>query len=950
MFARTSTMTVVLAAFASVVSVPSAYAGFGIEPGSFKTAAVERDGTIDTRAGSHPYEYMVSFAFNRNAKGEPEGEVRDVVVDLPAGFVGDPGAVPRCSRQQFEGTFTSCPGDTQVGVIGASIRGLGSIQAPVYNLVPPPGVVLRLGSSAAGFNAIEDASVRTGAGYGVAVAANNVPVEGIEGITQTIWDVPSDPSHDPERICIGTKGEHIHGCASDVAPKPFLTLPGSCTGPLATILNVDSTEEPGVVHSEEALSLEAGANPVGLFGCEHLPFEPTIQARPETSATSSPTGLRFDLHIPQNTEPEGLATADLKEAVVTLPEGMTINPSAGNGLQACAPAQIALSSPEPAGCPEASKIGTVEVETPLLEHPLHGAVYLATQEDNPFHSLIAIYIAVNDPITGVVVKLAGHVEANPETGQLTTSFKENPQLPFEDFKLHFFGGPRAALATPPTCGTKTVTTNLTPWSNPEAPSKTPSDSFDIDQDCAAPGFDPSFTAGTTNPQAAAYSPLVLTFSRNDGEQFFQGLEQTLPPGLLATIKNVPLCGEEQANAGTCPQASQIGETSAAVGEGEPLWVGGGKVYLTGPYAGAPFGLSIAVPAIAGPFNLDENGKPIVIRAGIYINPHTTQATIKTTTPIPHIIKGIPLYIHTITANINRPGFVFNPTNCTPTQITGTLTTTINPTTGIPISSPFQAANCAALPFKPTFTTSTQAKTNKTNGASLTVSVAEKPGEANIGKVDLQLPLILPARLTTLQKACTEKQFEANPAGCPEGSNIGTATAITPVLNVPLTGPAYLVSHGGAAFPDVEFVLQGEGVTVDLDGKTDIKKGITYSKFETVPDAPISSFQTNLPEGPHSALTTNGDLCAPTKTVTVPKRVTVHRHGKVEHITKTAKKTVPEPLVLPTALTAQNGAVITQNTKIAVTGCPKPRSRAKTDRVVRTQRGRKQSLRSLGGAG
>ena len=894
-------------------------------PGSFTTVAINRDGTIDTQAGSRPYAYTVRFAINKNGEGEPEGDVRDVVFDPPPGLVGNPLAVPRCSRQDFEGQEANCPGDTQIGVVHAEVD-KQNVELAVYNMEPPPGVLARFGFSAISLSGIQDASIRTGAGYGVSVAAHNIPVPKIKSVSETIWGVPADPAHDPERTCIvESNGEksHVKNCASSVTPRPFLTLPGSCTGPLAAMVSIDSAQNPGVFLGQEALSFDPGDNPVGLFGCERLPFDPSITARPETSATSSPTGLHFQLHIPQSEEPEELATADAKSVHVTFPNGMTLNPAQAAGLQACAPSQIALSSSAPAQCPAASKLGTVEVDTPAVDHPLHGAVYIASQEDNPFDSLLAIYIAVYDPITGVVVKLAGEVQSDeaegPEEGRLRTTFTNNPQLPFEDFKLNFFGGSRAALVTPPTCGTKTVTSEMTPWSEPDEPDATPSDGFTIDQGCGPAGFNPTLVAGTLNPQAAGSSTFTTTFSRNDGEQYFQGLEVTLPPGLLATIKGVPLCPEAQANAGTCDAASQIGEASAAVGVGEPLWVGGGKVYLTGPYAGGPFGLSIVVPAIAGPFNLGNQ----IVRAGIYIDPRTAQATIRTTTPIPHVIKGIPLYIRAIQANINRPGFVFNPTNCSQSQITAGLSSTIGGHASA--SSPFQAANCASLSFKPSFTVSTQGKTSKAAGASLTVHVAEKPGEANIRKVALQLPLILPARLTTLQKACTAAQFEANPAGCPEGSNIGFATAVTPVLGVPLTGPAYLVSHGGAAFPDVEFVLQGEGVQVVLDGKTDIKKGITYSRFETVPDAPISSFETVLPEGPHSALAANGNLCAPTKIVKVRKRVTIRSHGHTKHVTKILKKLVPQPLTIPTTLAGQNGATVSQNTKVTVTGCPKAKT-------------------------
>jgi hypothetical protein len=946
----------------SGVVATDALASFGIVPASVKTTAIERDGTIDTMAGSHPYGYTVSFAFNSNAKGLAEGNVRDIEVDLPLGLVGNPRALPRCSRQDFDtGHETNCPGNTQVGILEANVQGI-PINAPVFNLVPPSGVPARLGVQLLGLPAVQDASVRTGAGYGVAVSANNIPVPEVGSVSETIWGVPYDKGHDPERRCINQKGEKVFGCSlSEVVSRPFLSLPTSCTGPLGTTLRADSTETPGLFPanalSETGLSRDNGNNPVGLFGCERLSFEPTFTASPVTvggtPSTETPSGLNVDLHIPQPESPEGRSEANLKEAVVTLPAGMTVSPSAANGLSACPLLRgreaakearernkeevgVNLETGQPANCPDASKLGTVEIETPVLEHVVKGSVFVAQQGNlagngtNPFGSLLALYVVAEGE--GVVVKLPGEITVG-ENGQLTTRFGKDPiageeslpQLPFSDLRMSFFGGARAPLITPSACGTYTTTAQLTPYGNDPGVGSVSSpvqssSSFTISQGCAQ-GFNPSFTSGTTNNQAGAYSPQVVTFSRHDGEQRLAGIQVTEPPGLLATLKNATQCPEPQAAQGECAPESLIGETTVAAGPGEdPYWVKGGKVYLTGPYKNAPFGLSIAVPAIAGPFNLGTNGKPVIVRARIDVDPHTAQAIV-TSDPLPTILQNIPLDVRTVNVTINRPGFIFNPTNCSPQATTATITSTTEAKTTP--ASPFEAANCASLPFKPSFTVSTQGKTSKANGASLTVNVAEKPGEANIHKVALQLPLILPARLTTLQKACTEAQFNTNPAGCPEASNIGTATAITPVLSTPLTGPAYLVSHGGAAFPDVEFVLQGEnGVQITLDGKTDIKKGITYSRFETVPDAPITSFQTILPQGPHSALAANGNLCTTTKTVTVRKRVTVRVHGHVKHVTKTFKHTVAAPLQIPTILTGQNGAVVTQNTKITVTGCTK----------------------------
>jgi hypothetical protein len=663
--------------------------------------------------------------------------------------------------------------------------------------------------------------------------------------------------------------------------------------------------------------VRASSEMPGMLGCGKLQFTPTIEIQPEATSADSPTGLHVDLHVPQNANPAGLAEADLRGATVTLPAGLTIDPSGANGLEACSPTQIELSGPEPARCPDASKIGSVEVHTPLLDHALKGAVYVAQQGNagagqgsNPFGSLLAIYIAVDDPQSGVVVKLAGRVTLDPYTGQLTTTFEKNPQLPFEDLKLELFGGARAALATPQTCGMATTTSLLEPWSHQSSPSEAegtatamPSSSFEV-TGCANPmPFGPSFTAGTITPLGGRFSPFTLTFSRHDGEQDLSGITVETPPGLLGMLSRVQLCPEPQASSGGCGPQSLIGHTRAAVGSGSrPLWVSG-SVFLTGAYKGAPFGLSIVVPAVAGPFNLGN----VVVRAAIQVDRHTSALSV-TSDPLPQIIDGIPLRTRAVDVAIDRPNFIFNPTNCSRQQITGTMTGALpdgSPGSTVPLSVPFAVANCSSMPFKPKFTVLTHANPTKANGAYLHVKVTSGPGQANIGKVKVDLPKQLPSRLTTLQQACPDATFNANPASCPAGSVVGSATAVTPVLKNPLTGPAYLVSHASAAFPDLVIILQGEGITLDLVGNTDIKKGITISTFNSVPDAPISTFDLMLPEGPHSALAAYGNLCK-------------------------------SKLNMPTAITGQNGAVIKQTTRIAVAGCPKHRKarRAKTHRQGR----------------
>ena len=383
-----------------------------------------------------------------------------------------------------------------------------------------------------------------------------------------------------------------------------------------------------------------------------------------------------------------------------------------------------------------------------------------------------------------------------------------------------------------------------------------------------------------------------------------------PAGFSGLLSGVKLCGEEQANAGTCGAESEIGETIVSVGLGnDPFNVTGGKVYITGPYHGAPFGLSIVNPAKAGPFDLQE-GRPVVVRAKIEVDPHTAALTVTTDPPgsphaIPTMIDGIPLQIKHVNVNVNRPDFTFNPTNCEKTEITGTIESSEGASS--PVSDPFQVTNCAVLKFAPKFAVSTSAKTSRTDGASLHVGLAypDGPGQANIKQVKVELPKQLPSRLTTLQKACTAAQFDANPAGCPAASLIGHAKAITPLIPVALEGPAYFVSNGGEAFPNLIVVLQGYGVTIDFVGDTFISKaGITSSTFKTVPDAPVGSFELTLPEGPYSALTTDGNLC-------------------------TSK------LSMPTEFIAQNGLVLHQSTKIAVTGCAK--TKAKTKALTRAQK-------------
>jgi hypothetical protein len=941
----------------------------------------EPNGSAATGADSHPYEYTTEAAVNvvpaQPGAGLPflpaGGDLKDIEVALPPGLIGNPTVSETCTPQQFN-TITgvlsptlvvgvdinACPEGSAVGLVTVEqFEGSGSgLREALYNLRPPKGMPAQFGFQVLGLPVYIDTKLRSDGDYGVTTFVPDTPqAKRVTAFRAAIWGVPADARHDVQRGSCALLGGSCP--ASPTLTRPFLRLPSSCQDPLETTMTFDTWLHPGAF-------LQASSGEPAPLGCSQPDFSPTLQAKPTTGVADSPTGLHVDLHLPQKQHEDsaGLGEADLRDTSVTLPEGLLVNPASADGLAGCSEAQVGYQgikegrqtfSAEPAGCPDASKIGTVEVDTPLLDHPLPGSVYLASPFENPFASLLGIYIAVYDPQTGVVVKLAGHVEPNPVTGQLTTTVTASPQVPFEDFKLDFFEGPRASLRTPATCGAHTATTSLTPWTSPEGATATPSDSFQITSapgGGACPGTpaaqpnSPAFQAGTTTPTAGAYSPLVVRLNREDGSQNFSQLSVTLPPGATGKLAGIPQCSEAQIAAAqardhpgegaaeqaspSCPASSTIGTVTVGAGAGPDPFFVTGHAYLAGPYKGAPFSGVFVTPAIAGPFDLGV----VVVRAGLYVDPSTAQVTTKSD-PLPSILQGIPLDIRSLTVDVDRPEFTLNPTNCAALSATGQETSTLGAVASL--SAPFRAGGCARLQFKPSFSASTQGNgsLNHNTGASLTVKVASRqgpssaaatPSEANIAKVDVSLPLALPSRLTTLQKACTEGQFAANPAGCPSASNVGTAVAYTPLLAGPLVGPAYLVSHGGAAFPDLEIILQGEGVTVDLVGHTQIKKGITYSRFDTVPDAPISSFELKLPEGPFSVLAATTNLCAPTKTVTVSKRVTRRVRGRVRHETVKVSKAVPEPLLMPTTMTAQNGAVLKQETKIAVTGCAKAKAK------------------------
>jgi hypothetical protein len=906
---------------------------FGVE--DYEMAPEEEGGAPDTQAGSHMFQLNTTLTLNQTAEGNPAALAKDLSFKLPPGLIGNPTPFPQCTLSQFDtidprgGQFGQnfCPPQTAVGVALITINGQTAglspgpytFTVPVFNVEPSFGEPARFGFSLPRAPVVLDASVRTGGDYGVTVKVSNITQTAAFLKNEVIfWGVPGDPRHDSQRgwNCIqDARGLHRPCPVSEGShpPPPLLTMPTSCSGTaLSTSVEADSWAQVG-----DFSSFPPSEPMPTMDGCNRLPFTPSISVAPDGQAGSTPTGLSVDVHVPQglSLNPTGLSEANVKDTTVALPAGVALNPAAADGLLACSEAQVALGSDSASSCPEASKVGTVEIDSPLLPEPIVGTAYLAAQNANPFGSLVALYVVAEDPKAGVLIKVAGEVKPDPVTGQLISTFRDTPQLPFEDFKLHFFGGDRSPLGTPAQCGSYTTVASIDPWSGNAAAES--SSEFQIlsgpnGSPCANPLlFNPLLTAGTTSIQAGGFSPFAMTVTREDGQQDLKGIELHMPSGLSGLLTGLTLCGEAEANTGTCGSGSLIGETTVSVGlGGDPYSVRGGKVYITGPYEGAPFGLSIVVPAKAGPYDLGV----VVVRGKIEVDPITSALTVTTDTSgpyaIPHILDGIPLQIKHVNFTTTRPGFTFNPTNCNPQQVTGSMTSTQGVSKAVAV--PFQVTNCAVLGFKPAFQVSTNGKTSRATGASLHVKLtypkAAFGSQANIKTVKVDLPKQLPSQLKTLQHACPIQTFEANPASCPVESRIGTAKAVTPLVPVPLTGPVYFVSHAGLKFPELVIVLSGYGVTVDLHAETFISKaGITSSTFRTIPDVPVGTFELTLPQGKYPALAApDNHLCQ-------------------------------DKLVMPTAFTAQNGAVIKQNTPIIATGCAKQKAKMAKSKAKKGKR-------------
>jgi hypothetical protein len=901
----------------SAFSAPAASAEFGLLPGSegFSAAPSAEGGSADRQAGSHPQDLRTDINFNLGAElpGEPgvpvtDGDLKDLELELPPGLFENPAAVAQCSQAKFhtprgvtpfEASLSgeSCPDKSQIGTVelrssygGGEARTFG-----VFNLDPPPGAPSELGFNAYGAPVVFIPVVRQADGeYGITLVARNVPqVVDIYGLSLDIWGTPWAIAHNSQRGNCLNEAEPGFGWAKCSVGPPkvnpaiaYLTLPTYCGGSLPFGLRATSWQEP-------ANAISRSFDAPGLEECEGLRFEPVASGVVTNPRASSPSGFDFKLNV--NNEgfllPQFRAPSPVKKAIVTLPEGMTINPSVGAGLSACYPAQYqaeSVSSPAGQGCPNGSKIGEFTVHTPLFEEAIEGSLFLAAPYENPFGSLIAVYLIAKAPQRGILVKVAGKLEGDVTSGTLTASFDNLPQLPYTDLRVHFREGQRSPLATPGVCGSFSTLMDLTPWNSSKAlhsasPFAVGSGSEGGPCPAGTPGFQPEAKGGTLNSNAGSYTPFYLHLTRKDTEQEITSYSAVLPPGLTGKIAGIPYCPEAdiaaaKQNSGfaetehpSCPAASEIGHTIAGYGLGPVLTYAPGKLYLAGPFHGSTFSVVAIDSATVGPFDLGV----VIVRSAIKVDPQTAQVSIDSqgSDPIPHIIDGIPIHLRDIRVYISKPGLTLNPTSCEPSTLasvmkgSGALFGDPSDDQSAQATAPFQAFNCGALEFKPRISLRLRGGTKRGDYPALRVEVKPRKGDANIAQAQVALPPSEFLAQNHIDTICTKAQFARE--ACPGGSVYGHARAFTPLLDKPLEGNVYLRSSTGL-LPDMVIALREreKGISIDLIGKIDSFHGGLRGTFNVIPDAPVTKFVMKLRGGKHGPIQNSEDVCSATGKATL----------------------------------------------------------------------------------
>lgn len=836
--------------------------------------------TSSTQAGGHP-DVTLQMEFEEGDFLDGTTDPRRIATHMPTGLIGNPHAIPTCSLLAF--SQGECPPASQVGVAAVSAFIFNKTTAPIYNMEPKPGQagLLAFFVQGSGTQQYIEISARTDSDYGLDTISSTIfHLFSLNDLYVELWGVPADHKHDFLRFKPPvTKDCKLTGCAATiagteagVAPEPFLSNPTTC--------GVEELEASVDVEFYDHSSGYASSPWPGTTGCAQLAFNPSLTVKPTTGEADSASGLDVDLRVPQISDPKTPSPSEIRGSTVTLPPGVSINPNAADGKVACPDAQTGIKTRGPATCPDYSKVGTLSIDSSALPGPIPGAIYLGEPKPGDRYRLI---LAADG--FGTHVKLAGSARTDPTTGQIVVSLEDLPQAPLTNFNMHFFGSERGLLATPTHCGTYPVVSQFEPWDE-ALPSQSSTSFFEIGSGPGGSGcpgavrpFLPQFAAGSANPTAGRHSPFKLRLVRADGEQSLVGLSVSTPLGFSGSLNGIPYCpdttlatlagggvaGARELALPACPAASQIGTAVVGSGAGNhPLYTPG-RVYLAGPYRGAPLSLATVVPAVSGPYDLGN----VVVRAAVHVNPLNARVT-AFSDPLPQIIGGIPLRMRSIRIELDRPGFALNPTNCDPLATEAT----VNGGEGasVPLASPYQVGNCADLDFGPHLTLRLRGGLKRRGHPSIVATLTAKPGEANVKRTAVALPKGELLDNSHLNNPCTRVQFAA--AACPAGSLIGTAEAVTPILAQPLSGNVYLRTDPGHKLPDIVADLHGQ-IDIELVGEVDtVHKDALRTTFQGVPDAPVTKFRLRLAGGKKGLIQNESGLCGGK-----PKRALVKMVGQ-----------------------------------------------------------------------
>ena len=855
----------------AVLSAP-AQASEAVAPHSFITKA------STSLAGAHP---DLETFFELERPGEPES-AQNVTFDAPKGVFGNINAISKCAPSDF--ALDQCGSNSQAGLITVYANYDGNPRyllgtAPIYDLVPEPEqtALFEFVVPTLDIPIAIPVTVRTATDYGLRfTVADITQLTPLARVELTLWGFPAEASHNTQRFPRGTVG-NPPGCAgltntgclheetrSSLPVVPLTDNPTTCTGqPLITTLEVQTYQDP------EHLSRAESSYPP-IEGCEREVFKPLLHASPTSNETDSPSGLDLEMSA-QQFEGYAASPSEIKSIILTMPPDLTINPDAADGQTDCTNAQANFGSEGPAECPNNSKIGTISISSPTLNGPLTGSVYLGQPEPGNQYRVFDVVSGF-----GMNIKLIGSFTPNSETGQVTAHFENLPQLPFETFQIHLFAGERALMATPIACTIYAVSARFFPWDEalPDAPS---TKNFSLEtgpHGSECPGqvrpFKPSLEAGTANPAAGAYSSFTLKLNREDGDQFLGKLNFTMPPGLTANLHGVTYCPEtdilaaantsgrtEQADP-SCPASSEIGTSNVAAGPGIHPFHAVGRIFLAGPFQGAPLSLVAITPALAGPYDYGT----VVVRVALHIDPLDAHVIADSET-VPEIIGGIPLRMREIRVNINRERFMINPTNCSEFQ---TVSEGIGDQgSAVSFSSPFIAVNCETLSFTPKMSITQlggHRATARGKDPALRFDLNTNPGDANLSSVSVTLPKTFEIDQRHLGNLCSKAQLEKD--HCAGRQPIGFVKDETPLLEKPLEGPAYAVSgfaSGTNVLPHIAFILGGQVTVVPQAESTTLGGGRLKTVVPVIPDAPIGHFRFSLLGGAHGYISNTESLCA-----------------------------------------------------------------------------------------